>query len=120
MQAANGRVVLSPSDLNDYVECPHLTTLSLEVARDARRRTYVAEDYGNLLRDKGKEHEAAYLAELRTRGRQVVNVIGANEWDFDTSARSAAPRRPSLTRWSTAPSASSVKCATSKGRGKIT
>ena len=87
MQAANGRVVLSPSDLNDYVECPHLTTLSLEVARDARRRTYVAEDYGNLLRDKGKEHEAAYLAELRARGRRVVDVIGANEWDFDASAR---------------------------------
>ena len=33
MQALDGRLVLSPSDLNDYVECPHLTTLALEVAR---------------------------------------------------------------------------------------
>ena len=30
MQALNGRLILSPSDLNDYVECAHLTTLGLE------------------------------------------------------------------------------------------
>jgi len=28
MQATDGRLVLSPSDLNDYVECPHLITLA--------------------------------------------------------------------------------------------
>ena len=33
MQATGNRLVLSPSDLNDYVECPHLTTLALEVAQ---------------------------------------------------------------------------------------
>src|SRR6185503_1181594 len=87
MQATNGRLVLSPSDLNDYVECPHLTTLALEVARGARRRPHVPNEHGDLLRRKGEEHEAAYLAALRTQGRQVVDVIGANRWDFDASAR---------------------------------
>jgi hypothetical protein len=38
MQLTSDRLVLSPSDLNDYVECPHLTTLALEVARGTRRR----------------------------------------------------------------------------------
>jgi hypothetical protein len=38
MQLLNGRLVLSPSDLNDHVECAHLTALSLEVARGARPR----------------------------------------------------------------------------------
>jgi len=87
MQATNSRLVLSPSDLNDYVECPHLTTLALEVARGVRRRPYVPNDHGDLLRRKGEEHEAAYLAELRAKGRQVVDVIGADRWDFDSSAR---------------------------------
>ena len=87
MQATSGRLVLSPSDLNDYVECAHLTTLALEVARGVRRRPYVPNDHGDLLRRKGEEHEAAYLAELRAQGRQVVDVIGADRWDFDSSAR---------------------------------
>jgi hypothetical protein len=60
-------------DLLDEVECPHLTTLTLEVARGVRQRPYMPDDYGNLLRDKGKEHETAYLAELRARGRHVPN-----------------------------------------------
>ena len=87
MQATDGRLVLSPSDLNDYVECPHLTTLGLEVARGTRKRPFVLNEHGDLLRRKGEEHEAAYLAELRARGRQVVDVIGADRWDFDASAR---------------------------------
>jgi len=87
MQATNSRLVLSPSDLNDYVECAHLTTLALEVARGVRRRPHVPEDHADLLRRKGEEHEAAYLAELRAKGRQVVDVIGVDRWDFDSSAR---------------------------------
>ena len=75
MQATNSRLVLSPSDLNDYVECPHLTTLALEVARGTRRRPHVPEDHVDLLRRKGEGHEAAYLAELRARGHQITNVI---------------------------------------------
>jgi hypothetical protein len=42
VQAVNGRLVLSPSDLNDYVECQHLTTLALEVARGHRERPFLA------------------------------------------------------------------------------
>jgi uncharacterized protein len=87
MQATNGRLVLSPTDLNDYVECAHLTTLSREVALGTRRRPHVPEDHADLLRRKGDEHEAAYLAALRAAGRQVVNVVGADRWDFATSAR---------------------------------
>ena len=87
MQALNGRLILSPSDLNDYVECPHLTTLALEVARDTRKRPFVLNEHGDLLRRKGEQHEAAYLDKLRADGRQVVNVIGSDKWDFDGSAR---------------------------------
>jgi len=87
MQALNGRLVLSPSDLNDYVECPHLTTLALEVARGTRPRPFVLNEHGDLLRRKGEEHERAYLERLRADGREVVNVIGRDPWDFEGSAR---------------------------------
>src|SRR5436309_11585731 len=87
MQATNGRLALSPSDLNDYVECAHLSTLALEVARGTRRRPRVPEDHADLLRRKGEEHEATYLKELRAQARQIAEVIGADPWDFTTSAR---------------------------------
>ncbi|PYO45655.1 MAG: hypothetical protein DMD72_14710 [Gemmatimonadetes bacterium] len=88
IQTTSGRLVLSPSDLNDYVECPHLSTLALDVARGARPHPHVPEDHADLLRRKGEEHEANYLAELRKQGREVVNVLPADPWDFATSARS--------------------------------
>src|SRR5438034_8177274 len=87
MQATDSRLVLSPSDLNDYIECPHLTTLALEVARGTRQRPHVPEDHADLLRRKGEEHEAAYLKELHAQGRQVINVMSPDPWDFATSAR---------------------------------
>src|SRR5262249_19676408 len=86
MQLTSSRLVLSPSDLNDYVECAHLTTLSLEVARGTRGRPHVPEDHADLLRRKGEEHEGTYLSELRAKGRQVVDVIGPDPWDFESSA----------------------------------
>src|SRR3989449_2393251 len=84
MQRVDSRLVLSPSDLNEYVECAHLTTLALEVARGVRPRPYVPNEHGDLLRRKGLEHEARYLAELRAHGRQIVDVT---ERDFERAAR---------------------------------
>jgi hypothetical protein len=72
MHASNDRLVLSPSDLNDYVECPHLITLALEVARGARKRAFVPDDQRDLLRRKDEEHEARYLAGIKAQGRQAV------------------------------------------------
>ncbi len=90
MQCASGQWLFSPSDLNDYVECEHLTALALEVARGARLRPHVPNQYANLLRRKGEEHEAAYLAELRRDGRQVVDVAPRDSWDFEAAARATA------------------------------
>src|SRR5262249_9626966 len=90
MQQHRGRLTLSPSDLNDYVECEHLTTLAVEVARGVRPGAHVPDEHGELLRRKGEEHERAYLERLRAEGREVVDVRGADLWDFDAAARATA------------------------------
>jgi uncharacterized protein len=87
MQLAGNRLVLSPSDLNDYVECEHLTALARDVAVGTRPRPHVPNEYAELLRRKGAEHEAAYLAQLRREGRQVVDAAGPDPWDFEAAAR---------------------------------
>jgi predicted RecB family nuclease len=90
VQLVNNRLTLSPSDLNDHVECAHLTTLALEVARGTRKRPYVPAAYGDLLRGKGEEHELAYLAQLRAQGRDVHDARPADPWDFPTAALKTA------------------------------
>src|SRR5215470_12903208 len=90
MQRVDGQVTLSPSDLNDYVECPHLTTLALEVARGERARPHVADEEAELLRRKGEEHEHAELERLRAEGRTIVEIELGEPWDFETAARETA------------------------------
>ncbi|PYN24817.1 MAG: nuclease [Candidatus Rokuibacteriota bacterium] len=90
MQKVGGRITLSPSDLNDYLECPHLTTLALEVARGERARPFVADEHAELLRRKGELHERAYLDRLRADGRQIVEIALGEPWDFEAAARQTA------------------------------
>ena len=90
MQLVDGRLLLSPSDFNDYVECPHLTTLALEVARGQRPHPYVVDEEGELLRRKGAAHERAHLDRLRAEGRRIVEVGLGDGWDFEGAARQTA------------------------------
>ncbi len=90
MQNVEGQVLLSPSDLNDYVECPHLTTLALEVVRGERARPHVADEAGELLRRKGVAHERAHLERLRAGGRTIVEIGLGDPWDFEAAARRTA------------------------------
>src|SRR5437762_14225036 len=89
MYRVGAHIGLSPSDLNDHIECPHLTTLALEVARGERARPFVADEHAELLRRKGELHERAYLDRLRAEGRQIEITLG-EPWDFDAAARRTA------------------------------
>src|SRR5499426_67467 len=90
MQATHGHLTLSPSDLNDYVECAHVTTLALEVARGERARPHVADKHAELLRRKGEEHERVYLERLRAEGRAIVEIQLGEPWDFEAAAARTA------------------------------
>jgi predicted RecB family nuclease len=90
MQSIDGRIALSPSDLNDYVECPHLTTLALEVARGERPRPHLADEEADLLRRKGEAHERAHLERLRAEGCRIVEIGLGQPWDFEAAAQRTA------------------------------
>jgi hypothetical protein len=65
-------LTFSPSDLNDFLACPHLTSLRLAIARGEISPPYRHNPHADLIRRKGEEWEAAYLAELRAQGREVI------------------------------------------------
>lgn len=78
MQVLDEQLVLSASDLNNFLACPHLTTLDLAQARgeleDEPERGADAE----LLARKGDEFEQRYLDSLTTEGRQVAEIPGGD------------------------------------------
>ncbi|HTA39457.1 MAG TPA: hypothetical protein VK760_10285, partial [Candidatus Acidoferrales bacterium] len=76
VQRRNGTLIYSASDLNDYLECPHLTGLRRRLVlgevsapdgdADQRQR--------ELLSRKGDEHEQRYLAKLIASGASVEQL----------------------------------------------
>jgi uncharacterized protein len=86
MLSRDGRILLSPSDLNDFVSCQHLTTLAREVARGERARPPVSDEGAQLLQKKGELHELGFLEHLRSEGRDVVEIPMDERWDFEAAA----------------------------------
>src|SRR3954468_9764623 len=92
MQRVDGTLFFSPSDLNHFVECEHLTTLDLraiEGAAVAKEKDPQAE----IIRTKGFEHEQAWLEHLRGEGKSVVEIGGGEvDWPLDAARTEAAMR----------------------------
>ena len=91
MRQHDGRLTYSPSDLNAFLACPHLTSLELAVARGRLERPFRPNPYADLIRRKGDEHEAAYLASL---GGDVAEIGDPREigWDLAAAATGQAIR----------------------------
>src|SRR5919204_6184107 len=79
----------SPSSLSSFLACPHLTALELAVARGEIERPFRVNRHAELIRRKGEEHEAAYLAVL---GEGVVPIgrPWAIGWDAAAQATEEA------------------------------
>ena len=88
--AADGSVKLSPSDLANHLACPHLTQLELLVQRGVMERPRVDDPWGDVIRRKGNEHEAAYLSRLEEQGLRVLRMRTYDDGDFDPVAARAA------------------------------
>jgi uncharacterized protein len=83
--ASDGTLFLSPSDLSAHLACPHLTNLELQVQRGELERPHVDDTHGDLIRRKGDEHEAAYLALLEAAGRTIVRIPTYDDPGFDAA-----------------------------------
>ena len=90
MQLLDDKLILSASDLNNYLACAHLTTLDLARARGELETEPERGADAELLARKGDEYEDRYLASLRAEGREVVEIT---QGDGSRAALLEAARR---------------------------
>jgi uncharacterized protein len=92
MQRVGGSLVFSPSDLQKFIDCEHLTRLQVRVC-DAELAQPSRDDDGlELLRRKGVDHERAWLDRLRSEGKSIVEIPERNDWTAASAATEVAMR----------------------------
>jgi predicted RecB family nuclease len=74
MYLLDNELILSASDLNNYVQSRHLTARDLAYARGDLAAKPDRDPIAELLSQKGDEHEQAYLQKLRDEGREIVEI----------------------------------------------
>jgi predicted RecB family nuclease len=85
VQEQHGAIRFSPTDLNAFLECEHLTQLSLAIARHEIEKPTDENSQADLVKRKGDEHENSYHDELIADGRSVVKI--EHHGDFEATAR---------------------------------
>lgn len=74
MQLLDEQLIVSASDVNNYLACPHLTTLDLARARGELDIEPQRGAGAELLARKGDEHERHFLEALKEEGREVAEI----------------------------------------------
>ena len=92
MQRIDGRPVYAATDLVAYLACEHLTELERAAMAGLVERPMRADPELDIIRKRGFEHEARYLADLEADGRRVtrIELDGSIEDDGDRLRAAAA------------------------------
>ena len=81
MRLHGSDLILSATDLSNFLGCRHRTALDMAAAHDARKRPYVTDPLLELLFQRGLEHERRYVESLRAEGKSVVDLSDSGSSD---------------------------------------
>ena len=82
MQRIDGEWIYSATDLNNYLECRRLPELELLVALGKRQKPTREDPQADLVREKGQQHERAYLERLRAEHDGDLKEISYPEYSI--------------------------------------
>ena len=85
MQRIGDVLVYSPSDLNHFLECEHLTYL--QRTRDTSVSQPARDAHAELLARKGLQHEQTWLQRFQQEGRSVVTIATSENRDWRSDAQ---------------------------------
>ncbi len=93
MDRIDGRPVYSATDLVAYLACEHLTQLERAALAGLVERPVRNDPELDVIRRRGFEHEARFLADLRAAGRDAVTIeLDGSRTDRGEELRDAAGR----------------------------
>jgi hypothetical protein len=74
MRRAGDGLVLSATDLTQFLCCPHGTALDMATALGERERPWREDPLLEILFQRGLEHERTYVKSLREEGKSIVDL----------------------------------------------
>jgi uncharacterized protein len=74
MQLINGKIILSASDLTNYLACEHHTRMDLGSVRGELSCPESVSPDQEILFRRGQEHEQRYLEHLRSEGSSIIEI----------------------------------------------
>jgi uncharacterized protein len=74
MQVKDDKYLFFATDLTDFLACRHLSTLGRMTAHRLLERPFTDDPMLEILRARGLEHEAQYVAALRQSGKSVIEI----------------------------------------------
>jgi uncharacterized protein len=93
LKVSNGKLAISASDLVGYLNCNHLSALDIDVVNGAREKPQHYDPLLELLKERGNQHEQAYLDHLKQSGFEYVCIDGVDISDASVKATVEAMQR---------------------------
>jgi len=90
MKKLNENLILSASDLVNYLNCNHLTALDVQVAKGVINKPNHYDPLLELLRERGCRHEESYIEFLHKKGIKVTILEGFDISEAAVNATRAA------------------------------
>ena len=87
MRILDCQLVLSPSDLSNFLTCRHRAGLDLAAARGVIEKPRYEDPYAAMLRQHGDEHEHDYVDLLRAGGLVIVSAKPDSDTKAEESTR---------------------------------
>jgi predicted RecB family nuclease len=81
MRASGDELVLSATDLSNFLSCRHRTALEMAEAHGKHQRPRWDDPLLQLLFKRGLDHERAYVGSLQTDGRHIVDLANVEDRD---------------------------------------
>lgn len=78
MKLEHSKIIFSPSDLANHISCRHLTNLNKKAALGELKKPIYKNRVLEMLRDRGLKFEAAFLEQLRSEGKSIVEIDTEN------------------------------------------
>src|SRR5688572_5453862 len=92
MKKLNEIIYLSASDLVGHLNCAHLSALDVQVASGALEKPKHYDPLLEILRERGKLHEAAFIQHLQAQGFEITLIEGVDVTDEAVKATLEAMR----------------------------